>query len=441
MRFRHALQLALMMVGSGTVVGCATEADPMIPLVNLNQMYVIGTTNTADCASTDDTVTLRFGLSSTAPNEVPLIVPGTEVNLDEVVPGLTFTAESLAFTDGVLYPSPDVLCLDDGDCDGVGDGFACVPLNPAHAASAHVCGHLIEMSPVAESLRSPGPEPQDVVLSVYYGGTMLGANPEPGGVPPVRSEWKSDPALDGVTSASTFLDLLDANGDPADRVCVASWHDEGAVRFMEDASSCFSPTGTSADREQLSGLNSPQMGFERALWSTVSSAVNQFEAHSNAGNRRLVIFTDGGDTGSMAPNAFVLAQSSAVAAGVEVHIVHLDNLALLDDTEHPYPGPQGGDDQMARLACETAGSYQIATDPMHLRHIFRSLGYTLPGHWEVDLDIPALRSDDLPAGAYRLAVSVTVDLHDSVRTYDFRGDTSSGDFGNLDDRRLVLFRR
>ena len=59
----------------------------------------------------------------------------------------------------------------------------------------------------------------------------------------------------------------------------------------------------------------------------------------------------------------------------------------------------------------------------------------------MDLLIPQFQTMDFPVGAYRIATTATVSLHDSQKTYDFRGDTSSGDFGNLDDRRIVIFKR
>ena len=408
---------------------------------NLNQMYVLGLAPSDDCDAEGETLELRFALSSTAVHRLETIVPGSWMGMDSVVLGETFHASDLTPANAVIYPSPDVLCTEDLDCAELGEGFLCDQLNPAHATSMSVCGHAIEVTTIPDSLRfTDQRRDQDTVLSMYYGGTLAGVNPEQGAVPPVSAEWQSDPDGETLDAVTTYVNLHSRLSGSSSRLCVSPWAGVDVVQFLDTEEDCFSRGETRA-LDQVSDLVTPWFDTERGLWSNVLALSTFYAAEGNSNTRNVILFTDGGDTATSSPVGGVDAVVAA-AASVDMHVsvVHLDNLAHVPGHEAKYPGPTGAVSPLWSLACRTGGTYQVATDPIDLRHIYRSLGYGHPGFYEVGLNIPALRSDDLDSGAYRLAVTVTVSLHDSQKTYDFRGDTSSGDFGSLDDRRLAVFR-
>lgn len=446
-----AVIMAISAIFSGTA--CDTTAEIAFPEIKLSQMYTIGALQSDNCSATDNILTFQFGLNSTNREDAPLIKPGIVVSGELLTLGESFGWQDVLFSNTVIYPSPDVTCTTDADCVDVGAGFTCQPMNSAREGH-NICGRTVELLVEQNSLEYVEPtDTQNYMLSMYYGGTLLGSNPEshlsldertyP---EPTRNEWKSDQNSEVSAGALTLFTLLAGNGTKDSEVCISSWSSDGSAFFMESRTDCFTPIGTSTqrennadDRDQINSLSNPNSNFERALWSSILSDVGVFN-YSGEGANHLIVYTDGVDT-SLAQTPYTDALNAARDAGIHVHFVHLDNLAYLEGFEDIYSGPLGGSDEMARVACETGGSYQLATVAEDAKSIFRNLGYTLPGHFEIRLRLEALQRSEFAVGAYRIATTVRVTLHEDEKTFEFRGDVSAGEFGQLDDRRLVVFKR
>ena len=400
--------------------------------LTLGDIYVPGLMPTGDCDASYDAVTLRFGLRTTE-TEARLIAPGSRVSGTSLTVGESFVAEDLVMSNARLFPSPDVGCTDSSHCAELGDGFSCQPLTGSRGM---VCAQDIAMSAEAGSLRYVDRGPlQETILSHYIGGTMMGAHPELGGEPPILSELKSDPALDGAAAASSYLGILPEVQDPASRVCLSNWSSDGSANFVPERATCYLGHQEAQDRAlPVTAVAS----FDRALWSNLASDASQTEQFGCGASSDTVLLTDGDDTGSLSETAYATAMMRVQELGIQVHLAHLDNLGRDDEHQSIYPGPVGGSDLMARMACESDGSYQIASQPTDLYRVFEALAYTSPGYFEVDLALPALASPDLPVGAYRLAFTLEATLHGEPQAFDY--DTGMGASG-VEDRRLVVFRR
>jgi len=204
----------------------------------------------------------------------------------------------------------------------------------------------------------------------------------------------TDPQDVRIAAVQSFaFRLLDAEPGIAS-VCLMTAGGEGpaGVRFEPSRDSCFVSTEKALSDVVRTTTLTAWGGSP--IWDAMALAA---ETLGDTGRRSLLLFVDGPDDASLYESSGSTRRLMR-DAGVTVHVVHLDGDAS---------GPNA---DFSRLACATGGSYQYVADPLDLREPFIGVADTLPGHYELALQLGTLASDELPTGAYTLSSTGVVSI-------------------------------
>ena len=417
-------------------VGCDTVAEISIDTRNFTTIDSTGVVNALDCQDTDVNVVVRFTMLDEkgvliSPNERVgdgiLHIEGVEQNFD---------SEDIEFSNqSVLYPSPDQECVGNDDCDAP---FTCEAINPFNPTSSRrICGIPIAIETFQESVQfDDGSDRKNIAIVMDYSQTLEGMKPD-GSYDASRS---TDPQNKRISAAQAFILRFRSSAFAEDsRMCVVSFGGEGraAVFFRPDPTSCMSGNFDQA-LAQVSQMTVGENGVS-PIWSALLETIEQ-QFVSASGNKIIVLFTDGLDDGSLT-DTFEDALAAAVDNNVTVHVVQLDNPPPEDEAgtgPRPYIGPE---DQLARLACDTGGSFQYAQAPEDLRPLFSALATSVSARYEASLQIGQLTAADIVPGRYRVATAFTINLLGERRSFQFAGDQTDVTSVDIVDRRLTVFKR
>lgn len=428
----RAARVALPLLLLSATVGCDTVAEISITTRNFTQIDSSGLVNALNCQETDVNVTVRF----TPLDEQGLIIKPNERIGDGTLliegVGANFDSDDIEFsTQSVLYPSPDQECVGDGDCTAP---FSCEPVNPFNPGNSRTaCGIPIVIETFQGSVDfDAGRDTKSILLMMDYSQSLEGVA-EDGSFDATRS---TDPQNKRISSAQAFILGFRRTAVAEDsRMCVLSFGGEGraAVSFWPDPSSCLSSSYENA-LTQVSRMTVGETGAS-PIWSAILVGIEDLLSNAG-GDRKIVLFTDGLDDGSLT-DTFDTALNSAIANEVEIHVIQLDNPPL-DGDERPYIGPE---DQFAELACQTGGSFQYAQAPEDLRSLFTALATDVAGRYEANLQIGQLGVDTVGPGRYRVATALTANLLGERRSFQFAGDQTDPTSSDIVDRRLTVFKR
>lgn len=421
-----ALGLVLLLA----IGGCDTVAEISFDQRNFTSIQSNGVINALNCSNPDVDVVLRFTL---ADEKSDLISPGERIGSGTLeVDGVdaNFTSEDLEFSNqSMLYPSPDVEC---SECQAP---FSCQPINPFNPGSSRqVCGMPLTIIPFQGNVHfDAGSDTKNIALVMDYSQTLEGVA-EDGSFDASRS---TDPQDKRISSAMSFVSRFRNTRFGEDsRMCVVSFGGEGraAVNFRPDPNSCMSGNYDQA-LSSVSPMGVGETG-KSPVWSAIIETIEQ-QLSTASGDRVMVLFTDGLDDGSLTDN-FDAALSAAVGNEVTVHVVQLDNPPRAEDGTRPYLGPE---DEYARLACSTGGSFQYARAPEDLRPMFTALATNVAASYETELQLGALSQADVPAGRYRVATAMSVNLLGESHTFQFAGDQTDATSNDIVDLRISVFKR
>lgn len=436
---RDALRLFLLLSLTCLIsasVGCDTVAEISIDQRTFNEIDSVGVIHgdSFTCGETDTEVSLNFMI---ADGDSVMIAPGEAISagvVDTQGSDRNFDSEHINFSEqSFLYPSPDQTCTSDGDCSAP---FVCAPINPFNpGGSRNACGLQIRLETFQGELQfDNGTSDTKTIAMVFdFSQTLEGVNPD-GSFNASRS---TDPQNRRISAGQTFLLKYDRGpfGDST-RICIVSFGGEGAaaVNFKPDAGDCLE---SSVD-VLLSRMSVPELGVGETgaspVWSAIVETINQQLAGA-PGDRHLILFTDGGDDGSLT-DTFDSALNLALQEGVAIHVIHLDN-----NPEDIGPLPVAERDDFAQMACATGGSFQYARNPQDLRTLFSNLASNVAATYEARVQIGELVRGDVPSGAYRVATAMTVNVLGTSQTFNFAGDQSDPTSTDVVDTRLSVFSR
>ena len=418
------------------LVGCDTVAEISIDTRNFTTVDSTGVLNALECDNTDVNVVVHFTM---ADEKGVLISPNERVGngiLHITGQELNFHSDHVEFSNqSVLYPSPDQECGGNDDCTAP---FTCEAINPFNEASSRrICGIPIVIETFQEEVRfDDGSDAKRIAVVMDYSQTLEGLNPD-GSYNATRS---TDPQNKRISAAQAFiLGFRRSHFAESSRMCVVSFGGEGraAVNFRPDPSSCMSVNFDQA-LTQVSQMTVGEVG-KSPIWSAVLETIDQQLAGAS-GDKIMVLFTDGLDDGSLT-DTFEDALAAAVDNNVTVHIVQLDNPPPEDEEgtgPKPYIGPE---DQFARLACETGGSFQYAQAPEDLRPLFSALATSVSARYEASLQVGQLSSTEIEPGRYRIATAMDITVLGERRSFQFAGDQTDVTSVDIVDRRLTVFKR
>lgn len=415
--------------------GCDTVAEISIETTRFEDIVVAGgVINSVDCASTDTQVDLRFGLLD---GRSLFLSPG-RVTTDPISVGGSgnFRAEDITFSQqSFMYPSPDIACTGDGDCPAPYD---CVPINPSLSGSETACGLQVSVQAFQGSLeyQDGTSEQKRSVLLMDFSESLSGIDAE-GSFDP---SCATDPEDERVSAARAFVLRYERTSSFSEdtRFCVAKFSGDGPAGtfFLPSEASCL----TGDYDTVVTQLGTLTVGEEPGspMWSAVGVVAGDTSPLTTAaGDRSIILFTDGLDDAEL--GSFDEALAAVQAEGIEVHVVQLDTTP--NDEAACGFSAIGPEDELARIACETGGSYQYAADPATLRPLYTSLAHVLSEYYTVRLEIPQLGAADIEPGRYRIATVMTVNLLGETQSFSFAGDQTDPASQDIVDTRLTVFKR
>ncbi|MCA9562690.1 MAG: VWA domain-containing protein [Myxococcales bacterium] len=442
--------VALAASSASTLIGCDTVAEIAIDQRGFNGIESSGVVHSdqSGCEDTDFLVRLDFSLFDGSSN---LIFNGDQLTPGQVTVGgsnPSFTTNDVSFSSGsVLFPLPEQECNSDTDCTAP---FTCEPTNPYSATGGDElsCGAQVDLEVQQSSLTFEGDRDDDafdVVILMDYSASLID-DPDMSGFQGARG---TDPSTLRLSAATTMVLSMRRSpwaDDSHIRTCVARFGGEGpaGVEFLPETTPDRCMT---ADFDvTLSQLSSTFLSVNASggspLWDGIVKAIDERLALGPASRERhLVVFTDGEDDGSLVSD-FLDATTAAVDNNVIVHVIQLDNLpdpsdpSVNSDVNRVNIGPI---DELARLACQTGGTFQYVNHPRDLREAFSSLANTMFGRYSFDLQVGRLNDADVPAGPYAVAAAMTVNLLEISQTFNFAGNQSDNSGGF--DNRFTVFRR
>lgn len=394
---------------------------------------------------------LRFVPIST---DSQVIEPGERLVGFTVDLGVNFTARDLEVLGrtGRLHPVPDVACATNNDCTAAGlADFTCEPLADASSGATdipRVCGRQIGVEidtntamEYVPRLPAEDNRRRSIVTMFYNGDSVIGRCPDTGRIEAQRCRLdRNNQRLSGFTQQMLTLFSANSRFNESIQVCSGTYR-AGQTTFVEnDNGQCFrSFPGTRglteyfAEVQQIAanGLQNAPMDYFQGIRDGLAQFRNGGQPNAD---RHLVIYVDQAivDTRVIADNnAFNINVDSVLAEaldlGVTIHAIQLDPVGS------PF-GRSGPLSDLARLSCETGGTFRYVENPTTLSDAFSSLGFGIPSSYEALLRLSTI--GDVPRGPYKLATTITVRVGTSVQTYPFGGyvGVSSGRV----DRRLQI---
>lgn len=465
---RQALGGVFFVAVAASLLGCDPTAfiSPNIrELTSVQSMGLIGQECSDTNAETD--FVLRFTGRDTQ-NEA--VEPGADLAGFTVRLNDTFRASDVVVVGNtaILYPTPDVLCESDAECDaaGLNDNntgvrFQCVQLDGRTDDAREVpkvCGKQIGLETNSQSelgyapvLPSDDSDERALIVLLSGSNNMSGNNPATGSFVEGLFPDPDDSRIAGLilllnllatTENSRFFDTIRA---------------EVAVFRAQASFSAEIRGDQGCDFFTVNGNNFNNFITDRdegvALWvsrqETARGNGNHYAALEDAINcladqpddklRDIVLLTDGTVANDLAADADALGQGleraaqAALDAGVRVHIVHLDSntvgrIAL------------GGQTDLAQLACLTRGSFRYVQRGTDLQPVFRALAAGVPASYEVGLRASGV--SPLRDGVYTMAFTTQISVDNQTETLTFNGyqvDTSSSD--RVDSRVAFRFNK
>ncbi|MFT6395771.1 MAG: hypothetical protein ACJAYU_000513 [Bradymonadia bacterium] len=368
------------------------------------------------------------------------VAPGSNVNNESLVLNESFTTGDVSFEDVVLYPSPDVICETDGDCGQLTGPYTCRQRNAEVRDSEMVCGFDVSIEMIQGSLRylpeQSAAREKSIMVVVTNGSSILGLNEETG---EARDRFSTDPDDRRIEAALDFVSSLQDIYPPEDSAACLTWFTgEGSpsMNFIPDENGCLQSLTEVGSGEQQAALRQITLNGEgidegqRSTWAAIRVAIEHLASNTSASfDRHVVVFTDGPDNGSnsAARQTPEFVSELAGLQGVRVHIVQLDN---------PFDGAEIGPlEALENVGCATGGTFLYSRDPEGVVRNFRNLRTAISNRYGIQMRIPELA--ELPAGAFRLAASISMDVNGDVGTARLSGDNSD-QINIATDSRLVL---
>jgi hypothetical protein len=455
-RWKNA-SLAILGTAAGAMVwsACDTTAFVSPKIRRLSNVRSTGAI-AAQCNLTqpERNYSLRFVPIST---DQRAIEPGERLVGFTVDLGGNFTVNDISILEnsGTLYPAPDQPCATDANCVAAGlTDFTCAPLAPAESASVdapRVCGRPIVMSvsttsPLVYQPRLPaedGRRRRSVVAMFFNGDSILGICPGTG-LPGCRLDNLNQRAA-GYTQALTTLFSENSPFAGGVEVCTGTYG-AGSVGFLvpPGETSCFQRFGSAAavssGQEPYTGRATTfisrgeqniRMNYLAGVREGIDQLLNGAQANSDL---HLVVYADQAIT-----DPDVLRDNAAFGVTVENLLQDaIDNGITIHAVQFDPPGSVFGRSgplaDLARLTCETGGTFQYAENPGSVSESFSSLGFTLPASYEAEVSLGVI--GDVPRGPYRIATRMNVRVGNSTQLFDFGGFVASS--GGRVDRRLLV---
>ena len=373
-----------------------------------------------------------------------------------------------------LYPAPDVACAE-----GTPVGTPC-PQDEL-AAAGFMCARLVDPpetcvgpscfgDPECEAERCAVPivcaldgfplsvrdelpfafdgqpgSAQSVILMMTAGGSVLGEQWD--GAPNAEA-CSSDPLDLRVRGALALLFRLSHSlpGSSTEaRLCMAEFGGLGEPDYLLGAEQeCFQSTLRRGEGFELLQTQCNRLGYQeevggRSPWEAVRDASQRFAEFGANGERHIVLVTDGVTTAdvrraraSLEPQRIEAAFLAARQAATAVHVIQFGR-----DTDPEicrYPTAAGPDAELARLACETGGSFNYVASAEDIEGVMDSVGRSILGRYSIGLDAPDL--SEIPLGSYKAAFAFTAVVGDEQPVLEFAPPT----FGRRDQRATIVNR-
>jgi hypothetical protein len=409
------------------------------------------------------------------------IEPGTDLAGFQVRLNDTFGVSNISVVrnSAEIYPTPDVLCTTDAECDaaGLNDSFAageqrfvCRRLDrqPQGAPNAdivpRVCSKEIALSvntgrnlEFLPRLRADDNGRRLVIVQLSGSNQMNGYPFEPGGsfIQDLQPDRLSERTV-GLRQMISEMQNWQApeNSRFSNRLQTEVGIYRGSVSysagvregrpfrfFAVDQGRTLDQALSSID--QWIQRDQTQRGNGNPL-AAIRDGIRQFTEPEGGreplpGDRHLVILVDGdvgldlrGDNAGFGiTRDSVLAE--AVEAGVALHVIHLDSNTV-------GRIPLGGLTDYSHMACVTGGSFQYVNKAADLRQAMRTIGQSIPGSFEVTLGMDGL--GQLPDGIYSLAFGYEVTMSSVTVTGNFLGYAGGqGAQASLDSRTEFRYAR
>jgi hypothetical protein len=465
---RQAVSGALFVVAAASLWACDPTAfiSPNIrELTSVQSMGLIGQECSDTNAETD--FVLRFTGRDTQ-NEA--VEPGADLAGFQLRLNETFRSNDVVVVGNTatIYPTPDVLCESDADCDaaGLNDGnsgvrFQCVQLDGRTDEAPEVpkvCGKEVGLETNSQTELAYVPVlPQDdsneraMIVLLSGSNNMSGNNPETGAFVSGLAPDPDDSRVAGLllllnglanSEESRFFDTIRA--EVAVFRAQASFSaqirgDQGCDfftvngnnfnDFLTDRDEGVAPWVTRQETERGNGNH----------YAALEDSINCLADAPDDKLRDIVLLTDGTVASDLAADAAALGQGldriaqEALDAGVRIHVIQLDSNSV-------GRVPIGGQTDLAQLACLTRGSFRYVQRGTDLQPVFRALAAGVPASYEVG--VRASGVSPLRDGVYTMAFTAQISVDNQTETLTFNGyqvDTSSSE--RVDTRVAFRFNR
>jgi hypothetical protein len=465
---RQALSGTLFVVAAASVTACDPTAfvSPNIrELTSVQSMGIIGQECSDTNAETD--FVLRFTGRDTQ-NEA--VEPGADLAGFQLRLNDTFRSNDVVIVENTatIYPTPDVLCESDADCDaaGLNDGnsgvrFQCVQLDGRTDAAPEVpkvCGKQVGLETNSQAelgyvpvLPSDDSDERSLIVLLSGSNNMSGNNPETGAFVSGLAPDPDDSRVAGLllllnglanSEESRFFDTIRAEVGVfraqasfsaqirGDQGCdFFTVNGSNFNDFLTDRDEGVAPWVTRQETERGNGNH--YAALEDAITCLVDAPEDKL--------RDIVLLTDGTVASDLAADAAALGQGldriaqEALDNGVRIHVIHLDSNSVGRTA-------LGGQTDLAQLACLTRGSFRYVQKGTDLQPVFRSLAAGLPASYEVG--IRASGVSPLRDGVYTMAFTTQISVDNQTETLTFNGyqvDTASDE--RVDTRVSFRFNR
>ena len=465
---RQAVSGALFVVAAASLWACDPTAfiSPNIrELTSVQSMGLIGEECSDTNAETD--FVLRFTGRDTQNESVE---PGADLAGFQLRLNETFRSNDVVVVGNTatIYPTPDVLCESDADCDaaGLNDGnsgvrFQCVQLDGRADEAPEVpkvCGKAVGLETNSQTELGYAPVlPQDdtneraIIVLLSGSNNMSGNNPETGAFVSGLAPDPDDSRVAGLllllnglanSEESRFFDSIRA--EVAVFRAQASFSaqirgDQGCDfftvngnnfnDFLTDRDEGVAPWVTRQETERGNGNH----------YAALEDSINCLADAPDDKLRDIVLLTDGTVASDLAADAAALGQGldriaqEALDAGVRIHVIQLDSNSV-------GRVPLGGQTDLAQLACLTRGSFRYVQRGTDLQPVFRALAAGVPASYEVG--VRASGVSPLRDGVYTMAFTAQISVDNQTETLTFNGyqvDTSSSE--RVDTRVAFRFNR
>ena len=465
---------------------CADEEFPTPP-VNLQAVHSSGAIG-VECGETSPDTRFELGFTLTNFDQEQIFLGDRVEDLLVTTDALsTDSPNSIAIdSTATLFPAPDVFC-DETAADGdpcpeaslAAAGFRCRPLNDIEFVSSQSCvssdectvaGHecsggvclppvdrVCGLSDFALSVPAGAAVQYDgdasarrsIIVLFSNSASVLGITVD--GIPSTQ-HCSTDPFDKRTRAASLMLGLLGNPGNESaasTELCVAAFdgRSEPDYRFETMPSDCLREVRDGTDGEDflsdvIARLANSEVTSGRNPWAAVIDATSRFEEWNAAGERHIVLVTDGDTSEDVLETSIALQQTyaraveDAVNAGVRVHVVQWGRS---DRAEDCFPADtEGAVDEFSRLACATSGSYAFVERPDDLEWFAKSLGRSIPGRYSIPVEAAQLSA--LPLGPYKAEFTLTAAVDGNVLEFEVSARSGAGSTGR-EDTRIALVNR